>query len=131
VQTYGTESSSAARAEAATALQTYLDPRAAGQWAKACSYLAKPTRTQLAQFASGGKGSVSCVEAIKALTAGVPKSALRQAAQIDEVLSLRVEGERAFLLFNGPPNTTLYTSPLALEGGEWKVAALAPSALPV
>ncbi len=127
VQTYGVEASGASRRRAAAVLQTYLDARAAGRWAKACFYLAAPMRAQLRQFV---KDAAGCVDAIEALTAGVPKAALRQNTRIDEVLSFRVKGASAFLLFNGPPKTTLYEAPLARESGEWRVAALAPSALP-
>ena len=131
VQTFGTEATATDRAEAATVLQTYLDARAAGEWAKACFFLAGPVRSELQRFAGGDEGGTSCVEAMKALTVGVPKSALRQGAKIDEVLSLRVEGDGAFLLFNGPPKTTLYLSPMARGDGDWKVAAITPSALPI
>jgi hypothetical protein len=51
IQTYGTESSAADRAEAALALQRYLDARAAQDWAGACSQLSSGARELLEKFA--------------------------------------------------------------------------------
>jgi hypothetical protein len=64
---------------------------------------------------------------MRALTAGVPKEALRTAADIN-VLSMRIQGGQAFLLYkdgDGLPSAV----PMNEEGGAWKVAAIAGSAL--
>ena len=57
----------------------------------------------------------------------MPKEALRTAADI-RVLSMRVEGGQAFLIYRdgeGLPSSV----PMNEEGGAWKVAAIAGSAL--
>ncbi len=46
-----------------------------------------------------------------------------------EVGALRIKGQSAFLLFHGAHHTD-YFMPMAKEGGGWKVAAIAASALP-
>lgn len=134
VQTHGTEASNPERRQAAATLQAYLEDRAAGRWAQACSLLAAPTRREVGRFLGAGRdgeGSLSCPQAVRTLTEGLPVAALRASAQIDLVLSFRTEGRQGFLLFNGPPDTTLYTTTMVRENGEWRVATLAPTALPV
>jgi hypothetical protein len=129
IQTFGVEGASEDRVQAARVFQAYLDARAAGDWALACSYLSGPIKTQLEQFggqASRG-GSPDCGQVMRALTEGVSPEALRSAADI-RVLSMRVEGEQAFLIYReeeGLPSAV----PMNAEGGSWKVSAIAGSAL--
>ncbi|MGH2974577.1 MAG: hypothetical protein ACRDLL_06895 [Solirubrobacterales bacterium] len=138
VQSYGAESSDSARAEAAIALQAYLNARLAEDWQRACSYLAQRVRAELEQLAqkaqSQGRGIDGCASAMGALSEGVPQSALRESAEIEEVLSFRVEGDQddlGFLLYAGEPESTLYSVPMSPEGGGWKVATVLPNALAV
>jgi hypothetical protein len=129
IQTFGVEAPSADRVAASRVFQAYLDARLAGDWALACSYLSGPTRTQLEQFGgqAGRGGSSDCAQVMRAFTEGVPKEVLRNAADI-RVLSMRVEGGQAFLIYRdgeGLPSSV----PMNEEGGAWKVAAIAGSAL--
>jgi hypothetical protein len=129
IQTYGVESGSADRAEAALALQAYLDARAAGDWASACSYLTFSTRLLLEKFAERvprlrGAG---CAEVMAAFAQGVPPAALAAEARI-EVISLRVEGDRAFVIYRSPGNR-VSTTPMAKENGAWKVAGMGATPL--
>jgi hypothetical protein len=129
IQTFGVEAPSEDRIQASRVFQTYLDARLAGDWALACSYLSGPTKTQLEQLGgqAGRGGSADCAQVMHAFTEGVSKEALRTAADI-RVLSMRVEGGQAFLLYKdgeGLPSTV----PMNEEGGSWKVAAIAGSAL--
>jgi hypothetical protein len=128
VQEFGAEASYAELEEAGAALHGFLDARVVGEWSKACAYLSKPTIEGFEQLAARSKRKNHSCEAIMgALTEGVPKSALDEAAQA-EVGALRVEGDRAFLLYHGARNTD-YTIPMAKEGGAWKVGALAGTPL--
>jgi hypothetical protein len=128
IQDFGSEAGGEDFAAAAAALHAYLDARAAGAWRTACSYMASGLTTLLAEPAAGeGSPPPDCPALLHALSAGLPKSALREAAQAD-VASVRVEGDRAFLLFHGAESTP-YFIPMAREGGAWKVAAPAPSPL--
>jgi hypothetical protein len=129
IQTFGVEAPSADRVEAARVFQAYLDARAAGDWALACSYMSEAIRTQLEQFGSqgGSSRSLDCAEVTRGFTAGVSREILRKAADIN-VLSMRVEGGQAFLLYkdgDGLPSAV----PMNEEGGNWKVSAIAGSAL--
>jgi hypothetical protein len=129
IQRSGSAASSTELGQAAAVLHGYLDARAAGAWGRACSYLAAGVASQLSQLAAGAKGKAapSCSKLLATLSAGVPPAALREAA-IARPGALRVRGSGAFLLYHGARGTD-YFMPMAREGGRWKVAALAASAL--
>lgn len=126
VQRSGSEASPAELASAADSLYGFLDARAAGNWKKACSYLAPAVAESFGQL-SRSKHKPSCAETLPALSAGLPPAALRQAA-IAEVGAFRVDGERGFLLFRGA-HRRAYFMPMVRVGGAWKVAAPGASAL--
>ena len=135
VQTYGAESSDGEREQAAIAVQGFLDARAAGEWGKACSYLTAPTLTSIEQLAkrsqSQGSEVSGCAGVMQALNERIPEEIRRQSARIERVLSFRIEGDQGFLLFIGPPTATLFSVPMNLEGGIWKVGSLTPNPLAV
>ncbi len=138
VQTYGTEASDSERTEAAVALQAFLNERLEGDWEGVCSALASRALAQIDKFAQQlqdrGK-EVGCAGTMAILDQGTAQSQLRQEAQITEVLSFRgdghVPGNPSYLIFVGPPGSTLYSMPMYLEGGGWKVGMALPSELPV
>jgi len=131
IQESGSEGSPSELRDAAATLHRYLDARAAGEWAEACASMAKGLTTSLSQLtagAGGGKGKApSCAKLLAGLSAGLPPSALHEAT-VAEVGALRTEGTHGFLLFHGAHGDD-YFMPMAREGGEWKVAAIAPSLL--
>lgn len=140
VQEYGEEQSSEERTEAATALQAYLNARLEEDWAKVCSYLAQKATEQLEAFIQSPKGKQEgisgCPDAMAALAGeGTPSSHLREQSTITEVLSFRggggIPGDPAYLIYVGPPGKTLYSMPMYLEGGRWKVGLAVASELPV
>jgi hypothetical protein len=128
IQEFGSETAGSDLQAAATALHGYLDARAVGAWSDACSYLASGVAASLAQLGGSGAGKAGCPELLASLSVAVSPAALREAAEAD-VAALRAEGERAFILFRGAHGTD-YFMPMAEEAGEWKVAAIAPSAIP-
>ena len=107
----------------------YLDARAQRAWGAACGYLAADVSKELiAQFGEGRGGAhPSCAGLLASFSRGLPRAALREAAVAD-VGSLRVEGDRGFLLYPGA-DRAVYFAPMIREGGHWKVAAVAPSAV--
>jgi hypothetical protein len=127
IQESGSEAGNSEFVQAAAALHGYLDARAFGRWAEACAYLAPAVVTQLGQLAGSSK-KIPCTKLLASLSAGLPPGALREAAVAD-VGTLRVDGDSAFLLFHGA-HAVDYFVPMARDGDEWKVAAIAPSALP-
>ncbi|MGH2973351.1 MAG: hypothetical protein ACRDLL_00570 [Solirubrobacterales bacterium] len=137
VQTYGTEADESVRIEAAIALQAYLNARSQEDWGSACSYLAQRPTAQLekltSQLQSQGKDTAGCAAAMAALGKGASQK--REEPTITEVLSFRGEGDvpgnPSYLIFTGPPASTLYSMPMYLEEGGWKVGLALPSELPV
>jgi hypothetical protein len=129
IQKFGTESASTDRVAATRALKTYLDARAAGAWAGACARVSAGLKAEFSAF--GGESPqgkpARCTEVLPTLTTEVPASALRAAAAI-HVLSMRVKGSQAYLVYKNGEGTPS-AIPMTREGGEWKVAALDGSAL--
>ena len=131
IQEYGVEAPSDDRVQASRIFQAYLNARLDGNWALACSYLSESMKAQLAQFGGqaqreGGRAP-DCTQVMRAFTQGVPKEALRNAAQIN-VLSMRVENDQAFLLYRDGDDLPS-SVPMNEEGDAWKVSAIAGSAL--
>lgn len=130
VQEFGAEADAAELDEAAAALHNFLDARAAGAWASACRYIAGSVIDSLQELATQSqqlKGS-ACAAILAKLTNPAAKDLLREEAEAADVGSLRIEGERAFVLFHGPEGEVL-AMPMAREDGAWKVAALASTPL--
>lgn len=129
VQEFGEEASNSELQSAAAALHGFLDARAAKDWVAACSYLAGSVTESLQQLAAHAKQlqGKGCPELLEALSGGVPASTLAEAAQAD-VGSLRVEGDRGFILYRGVHNV-VYGVSMAREGGAWKVASLSGTPL--
>jgi hypothetical protein len=124
IQEFGAEAGRSELAEAGAALHGFLDARVAGEWSKVCAFLARDAAEGLERLSARSKhGHESCGAIMKALSGGVPKSSLEEAAQAD-VGALRIEGDRAFLLYHGARNTD-YAISMTTEGGAWKVEALA------
>ncbi len=130
VQEFGDEADDAERDEAATALHNFLDARAAEDWESACSYLSQDVRESLEKLAAqaGKAEGMSCAGIMEKLTNPAALPALRTEAARADVGSLRIEDDRAFILYRGPGGTIL-TIPMANEGGSWKVASLAGTPL--
>lgn len=128
IQEYGSEAGSSEFEAAAAALHGYLDARAAGAWSAACSYMAPGVSASLGQLAGGETGEAACPEILASLSAGIPPAALREAA-VANAGALRIEGGSALLLFRGSQGVN-YFMPMSSAGGGWKIAAIAPSAVP-
>lgn len=130
VQEFGGEAEGTEFDEAATALHNFLDARAAGAWAAACEYMAESVIESLQELATQSqqlKGA-ACAAILGKLTNPAAKDLLHEEAERADVGSLRVEGERGFVLFHGPDGEVLVV-PMAREDGTWKVAALASTPL--
>jgi hypothetical protein len=129
VQDYGEESGESELREAAEAVHGFYVARASEEWAKACSYLTKSTTQQFEELASQspqlkGKG---CAPVLQALTRPLPPSVERETTLVDAI-SLRQDGERAFLIYRGAEDKP-YAIPMQQEGGAWKVGSLAGTPL--
>jgi hypothetical protein len=131
VQEFGSEADTSELDRAATTLHGFLDARAAGNWAAACSYMSKTIVESFEKLATQSKQSqnTSCAEILGKLTNPAAKQELLAEAAKADVGSLRIEGERAFVIYTGTDRKTFLAMPMAKEGDSWKVASLAGTPL--
>lgn len=128
LQEYGSEGTGEDFREAAAALHTYLDARAAGAWGAACGALSGRLVEQLiSQLGATSEGKQLCPEVLAELDSGIPEAAVREGAEAD-VAALRAQGDAGYLFYRGPQGEALFI-PVHREGGHWKVAAVGPSPL--
>jgi hypothetical protein len=121
IQVYGVEGSDVERTKLAALVGSYLDARAAADWAKACAYLAPKPRAEQLRYAPGAG---SCAEAMSSFAQGADPATLGMEAQI-EVLSLRVKRSTAFLIYRRSDG--VWATALRREGGHWKVVSVTPA----
>jgi hypothetical protein len=137
VQEYGVEADESERREAAIALQAFLNARAEEDWGAVCSLLAQKPMEQLEKLqkaaAAQGEERGGCARTMATLKE--PEANSLEQARITEVLSFRgggdLSGDPSYLIFTGPPSNTLFSMPMYLQGGTWKVGLARPSELPV
>ena len=130
VQEFGKEAEQQELDVAAVALHNFLDARAEGNWAAACDYMSKSIVESFEKLAAQAKQlkETSCAGILEKLTNPAAKSAMKQEAEKANVGSLRVEGDRSFVIYKGVKGTVL-AMPMANEDGDWKVASLAGTPL--
>jgi hypothetical protein len=130
VQEFGKEAPSGEFDAAATALHNFLDARAEGNWAAACNYMSKGAREGFEKLAERAESieDKSCGGILEKLTNPAAKQALKEEAAKADAGSLRVEGDRSFVIYTAGEKTIL-AMPMAHEGGAWKVAGLAGTPL--
>lgn len=124
IQDFGEEGNESELEEAATALHGFYAARAVEEWRRACANLSKTVTEQLEVLAARAKngGRKDCPAALAAITPSLPPKVEREITAVDAA-SLRVEGDRGFLIYRDGEGT-VYAIVMAHEGG-WKVGALA------
>jgi hypothetical protein len=125
--TFGSEASGGDRAAVLAALHGYLSAIAAGDWGAACEQLSAPIQHQLELLIAHAKAvhGRGCAAALGALLAHAPSSLRRQQAQLN-VLAVRINSDRAFVLYRSPQLPHAVISMLR-EAGRWKAGVLAGS----
>jgi hypothetical protein len=108
-------------------LHRYLGARSAGEWAKACGYLSKPSRGLLKQVAAGSKriDGRDCAAAMAALTKRLSSSEQAALSRV-EAESVRIEGTHGYVLYKGSHGSR-YATPMRREGERWAFSFLSPS----
>jgi hypothetical protein len=123
IQDFGEESDEGELEEAARVLHDFYVARAEEDWNAACARLSKSVIQQLEVLGARAKsGDKSCPATMAALTPPLSPAVQRETTAVDAG-SLRVEGDRGFLIYRGAEKT-VYAINMAREGG-WKVSALA------
>jgi hypothetical protein len=125
VQEFGEEADSEEFAAAAAALHNFLDARAEGNWAAACRYMASSVIESFEKLTARAKGleDTSCSGVLEKLINPAAAQSMEEEAAKADVRSLRIEGERAFVIYTGIDATVL-AMPMANEDGDWKVSSL-------
>jgi len=130
VQEFGEEADEPDFEAAAVALHNFLDARAEGNWAAACEYMSKAIVESFEKLAAQAKqiDDTSCAGILEKLTNPAAKQSMEAEAAKANVGSLRVEGDRSFVIYTGIDGTVL-AMPMANEDGDWKVSSLAGTPL--
>lgn len=125
VQEYGEEAAGSDFEEVSTALHNFLDARAIGDWTAACNYLASSLVESLEKLAQQSKegSAMDCGEMLGSLTNPAAKAELLKEAEMADVGSVRVEGDRAFVIYRSYEDLVMAISMVNEDGG-WKVASL-------
>ncbi len=125
VQEFGAEADASEFEQAAADLHGFLDARAAGDGGAACSYLSGEVAESLESLVAKAKHlkDASCAKVLGELTNPAATGELRTEAAKADVGSLRIEGDRAFLIYRGAGGAVL-AMPMVKEGGAWKVSSL-------
>jgi hypothetical protein len=125
VQEFGAEAEPSELEEAAAALHAFLDARAEGDWDTACEHLSASVIESVEQFGSqsGRPRAGGCAQLLAAVSGPATKEA-REEAAIADVGAMRVEGDRAFLLYHGAGGVD-YAILMTREGDGWRVGAMA------
>ncbi len=126
IQSFGTEGEEGPREQALANLFAYLDARLAGEFEKACSLASEEFRQQLERLIENAKGKdkpKGCAETLALFTPEKAKAALREKNQVGEVLSFRIEGPYAYLIFKGAEGKAMFIA-MADDGGQWRVNVL-------
>jgi hypothetical protein len=127
IQDYGEEGDASELDAAASTLHNFLDARAAGDPAAACEYMSKAIIESFKQLAAQSKQTnvdTSCAGLLETLTNPAAKQSMQAEADAADVHSLRIEDERAFVIYTGIGGT-VFAMPMANEDGAWKVASIA------
>lgn len=130
VQMFGVEGDVDEREQALGTLRAYLRAGARGDWPKACAETSEEFKEQLAIIVRIGKGKKKpqgCAATLRLLL-GSAKRAMVSAAEVDELLSLRVEGGYAYVIFGSADGAVRYIA-MADDDGRWKVNTSEPGEL--
>ena len=128
IQDYGAEASGSEFDQAAATLHNFLDARAEGNWAAACTYMSQVLIKSLEELATHTQELKGCAEILDRLTPPRGKGALRAEAAQADVASLRVEGKQAFVIYTGPKGAVVAMG-MTPEGDIWKVSNLTSTPL--
>ena len=127
IEDFGAEAAGAERAAILGSFEGYLNAIAGEEHAAACSHLAANVQRSLELLAPKrlkGKGCAAILPRLLAPTA----AAIAREQAAGRITKVRVEGDRAFVVFHAP-GAVLYQMTMAREGGGWKATTVAASVL--
>lgn len=122
IQLWGREAAEGPGDLLAARLQSYLDARAARDWAAACSYLTPRLQREQGRYAGGAP----CPQAMATFARRARGSELRKEAEID-VRSVRIGGGYAFVIYRRPDG--FFASAFKRNAGRWWLLSVTPQPL--
>jgi hypothetical protein len=131
IQTFGAEGAEEGRSQALAELRAYLGALANLEFGRVCALASSQYRQELAKLMTqaGDTDAAArpdgCPATLAVLLGDRPTAALREISQIDKVLSFRVAGPYAYLIFKGSSPQVMFIA-MAEEDGKWKVNVLKP-----
>lgn len=126
IQAFGVEGEEDESARAYVSLRAYLAALRAKEMTRACALASSEFRKQLARLIEQAKtrGNAEkpdgCAGVLQVLFGGIPEDALGVLTQAGELLSFRVEGDYAYLIFRGSQGKAMFVA-MANEEGGWRV----------
>lgn len=136
VQAFGAEGQEDEASQAASTLAAYLNARASKDWSAACEEASEELQEELAKLIAQAKARgdaekpKGCAETLEALFGKSPAATLKEAAQIEQVLSFRIrEDDYAYLIYEAPEGAVRFIA-MKDDDGTWKVNTLEPASFP-
>ena len=127
IEGFGAEAEGSSRIALQAAFRAYLGAIAARRYPIACSHLSHTVERSLSQLVAGRSQHPRCAAILPGLLSPSAAAIARQQVA-GTITKVRVQGERAFLVFHAP-GARLYQLPMLREEGSWKASTLAPSVL--
>lgn len=127
IEEFGSEAKGAEQEAIVGSFKSYLGALSAGDFAKACFYLASQVHESLEELAKRGMGQQGCAAILPKILSSTAPAVSRAQAE-GEITKVRVEGARAFVVFHAP-GAKLYQMTMARENDRWKTAVVAAAVL--
>lgn len=127
IEGFGREAVGSDRATLLMAFHGYLAAIAARRYATACSHLGGAVRRSLQRLAGGRGAGLDCAAILPQFLS--PTAATIAGQQLNgKVTKVRVEGDRAFVVFRAP-GARLFQLTMTHESGDWRASTVAASVL--
>lgn len=127
IEEFGSEAGGSERASILAVEQSYLGALADEDYGTACSHLADPVQQSLQQLVAKQLKAKDCSAILPVLLAPTAAATARDQAN-GKVTKVRVEGDRAFVVFHAP-GAKLYVFTMQREDDAWKATTVAASVL--
>ena len=126
IEEFGSEAEGGERDEIVAAFDAYNSALGSEDYDAVCAALAEPVRTLLERISEVKKEDQDCA----AIIAGLPEAAKKaiSARSGGKVVEVRVEGDRAYVIFKAP-GAKRYQLAMIREDGEWSAGLVTASVL--
>jgi hypothetical protein len=127
IEDFGSEARGADRSAIEGVFRGYLNALAAEDYAVACSYLSGSVQESLERLLPKALKARDCVAILPKLLSPTIAAIAREHAN-GEIAKIRVEGDRAFVVFRAP-GAELYQLTMVGEADEWKASTVTAAVL--